>query len=108
MERLGRRLIRDRKILASLLLVPLAVVFLGGGGMFWPDFFGSSRVMEASAAMLDSPPQIDGKRAYEYLKKICEIGPRTAGIRREHPPAGNGQGPLHKDGGRECANSPFR
>ena len=44
-----------------------------------PDFFGSSHVVEASAAMFDPPPQIDGKRAYDYLKKICEIGPRTAG-----------------------------
>jgi glutaminyl-peptide cyclotransferase len=35
---------------------------------------------EANAAMLaDPPPAIDGKRAYEYLKQIVEIGPRTAG-----------------------------
>ena len=26
-----------------------------------------------------TPPAIDGKRAYGYLKQICEIGPRTAG-----------------------------
>ena len=29
--------------------------------------------------MLASPAPIDGKRAYGYLKQICEIGPRTAG-----------------------------
>jgi hypothetical protein len=35
---------------------------------------------EADAAMLAAPPPaIDGKRAFEYLKQIVEIGPRTAG-----------------------------
>ena len=29
--------------------------------------------------MLATPAPIDGKRAYGYLKKICEIGPRIAG-----------------------------
>ena len=29
--------------------------------------------------MLATPAPIDGKRAYGYLKKICEIGPRPAG-----------------------------
>ncbi len=29
--------------------------------------------------MVVEAPKIDGKRAYEYLKKICEIGPRPAG-----------------------------
>ena len=29
--------------------------------------------------MVVEPPKIDGKRTYEYLKKICEIGPRPAG-----------------------------
>ena len=70
---------RVRNILTALLLLSLAVIFHGGAGMTWPAFFASSHVMEASAAMFDSPPQIDGKRAYGYLKKICEIGPRTAG-----------------------------
>ena len=29
--------------------------------------------------MLATPAPIDGQRAYGYLKKICEIGPRVAG-----------------------------
>ena len=29
--------------------------------------------------MLATPAPIDGKRAFGYLKKICEIGPRIAG-----------------------------
>ncbi len=29
--------------------------------------------------MSSEPPQVDGERAYEYLKRICEIGPRPAG-----------------------------
>jgi glutaminyl-peptide cyclotransferase len=37
------------------------------------------RATEANAAMLASPAPIDGKRAYGYLKSICELGPRVAG-----------------------------
>ena len=37
------------------------------------------RSSEANAAMLAPPAPIDGQRAYGYLKKICEIGPRIAG-----------------------------
>ena len=42
-------------------------------------FFGSASVSEANAAMFGPPAKIDGKRAFAYLEKICEIGPRTAG-----------------------------
>ncbi len=38
-----------------------------------------TRTREASAGMLAPPAPIDGKRAYKYLKQICEIGPRPAG-----------------------------
>ena len=35
--------------------------------------------LEANAAMAATPAPIDGKRAFGYLEKICEIGPRIAG-----------------------------
>jgi glutaminyl-peptide cyclotransferase len=79
---MGRLLLRpvpDKNILASVLLVPLTVIFLASAVECWPRFFGSAPVARASAARFDPPSPIDGKRAYEYLKKICEIGPRTAG-----------------------------
>jgi hypothetical protein len=37
------------------------------------------RTAEANEVMLAPPVEIDGQRAYGYLKQICEIGPRTAG-----------------------------
>jgi glutaminyl-peptide cyclotransferase len=75
------RLCPDRrsKILAPLVVAPVTVIFLWSSGMTGTGLFGTGRVVEASAVVSDPPPKIDGKRAYEYLKKICEIGPRTAG-----------------------------
>jgi hypothetical protein len=35
--------------------------------------------LEAQAAMAASPAPIDGPRAFGYLEKICQIGPRIAG-----------------------------
>jgi Peptidase family M28 len=75
-----RRLMRARKIATSLLIVPLAaVLFCSSGILPWPGSFEPSSITEASVLAADGPPKIDGKRAYGYLKKICEIGPRTAG-----------------------------
>ena len=37
------------------------------------------RSREANAAMLATPAPIDGARAYNYLKEICELGSRPAG-----------------------------
>jgi hypothetical protein len=37
------------------------------------------RTAEANSTMLASPAPIDGQRAYGYLKRICELGPRIAG-----------------------------
>jgi glutaminyl-peptide cyclotransferase len=76
---MGRRLIpdwSDSRMLVGLLLTPLLVAI--GIGLAWPSLqrFRSS---EANAAMFAEPAPIDGKRAYGYLKKICEIGPRIAG-----------------------------
>jgi len=79
MGRFQFRQLRDKKVLAGLLLLPLAVSFVAGVGMPWSGFNGSSPIVEAKAAMFAPPPKIDGQRAYGYLKKICEIGPRTAG-----------------------------
>ena len=79
MQRSAFRLVRDRKVLAGLLLLPLAIAFIGGVGVPWPGLFSPSQVVEANATMLDPPPPIDGKRAFGYLKQICDIGPRTAG-----------------------------
>jgi glutaminyl-peptide cyclotransferase len=81
MKRFRFLLVRDKKVLSGLLLLPLAALFLAGKGVPWLNLFAPSQVAEASAAMLEppTPPPIDGKRAYGYLKQICEIGPRTAG-----------------------------
>jgi hypothetical protein len=79
MERLGLRLLRHKKLLGSLLLVPLAIVYIAGVDLPWLGFSAPPQFAEARAAMLAPPPPIDGKRAYGYLKQICEIGPRTAG-----------------------------
>ncbi len=70
---------RYRKVATFLLIVPLAAVFLGTSRMSWPEAYETPSVAEAIVLMDDPPAKIDGKRAYGYLKKICEIGPRTAG-----------------------------
>jgi glutaminyl-peptide cyclotransferase len=72
-------LMRYRKVATFLLIVPLAAVFLVASGISCPGSFESSSVTEAIVLADDPPAKIDGKRAYGYLKKICEIGPRTAG-----------------------------
>ena len=70
---------RRLKILAPLVIAPLVAVVLWSSGATGPGIFGTTGAVEASAAMFAPPAKIEGKRAYEYLKKICEIGPRTAG-----------------------------
>jgi len=59
-------------------LLPVLVAGMTIASSFpFPEWFPSP---EANAAMLaDPPPAIDGKRAFGYLKQICEIGPHTAG-----------------------------
>jgi hypothetical protein len=37
------------------------------------------RSREASAGMLAPPAQVDGARAYKYLKQVCDLGPHPAG-----------------------------
>ncbi len=76
---MGRRVIphwKDWKMIVGLGLAPiLAAVLIS---LIWPAVqrFRSS---EANAAMLAPPAPIDGKRAFGYLKKICDLGPRMAG-----------------------------
>jgi hypothetical protein len=72
-----RRFIMTRRkslsFLGSVVLVPL--------GLLWLAISLANRTLpvEANEIMVEPPPAIDGQRAYGYLKKICEIGPRTAG-----------------------------
>jgi glutaminyl-peptide cyclotransferase len=47
-------------------------------GLAWPESQGSHSAA-AQGAGRSSPAPIDGQRAYGYLKKICELGPRIAG-----------------------------
>ena len=79
MGRFGSYAKRVRTILVLLLLVPLAAIFLGGSGVSWPDYFGGSGEVEAGPPLWALLRRSTGSCAYEYLKKICEIGPRTAG-----------------------------
>ncbi|MFI5460639.1 MAG: M28 family peptidase [Isosphaerales bacterium] len=77
---MGRLLIRrahDLKRVLEYLVLPLLIVGVMGG--LTVPFLQRLRTVEASAAMFASPAPIDGKRAYGYLKQICDIGPRTAG-----------------------------
>ena len=67
------------KVPAPIFIVPAVALFLAGSAASQQWFPGPSNALEASAAMFADPPKIDGKRAYEYLKKICAIGPRPAG-----------------------------
>jgi glutaminyl-peptide cyclotransferase len=66
------------KVVFQYVLMPLMIVATAIALSFpISEWFPSA---EASAAMLaDPPPAIDGQRAYDYLKQIVAIGPRTAG-----------------------------
>ena len=67
----------DGKVMVKYACLPLLIVGLAGGlTVPFQQWFSTP---EANAAMLASPPPIDGERAFEYLKKIIEIGPHTAG-----------------------------
>jgi len=63
-------------MLAGWLVVP---VVLGLSLALFRPLLERAPTVEANEVMLASPAPIDGKRAYGYLKQICEIGPRTAG-----------------------------
>jgi len=105
---MGRLLIRRAyalKRLLKYLVLPLVIVGWIGGLTF--PLLQRPHTAEANAAMLASPAPIDGKRAFGYLKQICEIGPRTAGS-----PANTRQRKLVSDhfakNGAKVTEQPFR
>jgi glutaminyl-peptide cyclotransferase len=67
---------RRRRLVGGLVIA--ALVIAGSAAVFLPfsSWLGS---LEANSAMAVTPAPIDGKRAFGYLEKICEIGPRIAG-----------------------------
>jgi glutaminyl-peptide cyclotransferase len=75
---MGRRVIPhwyNWKVIAS---YTLFVVLVGAIGSSIP-LIQRFRASEVQATMTATPAPIDGQRAYGYLKKICELGPRIAG-----------------------------
>ncbi len=76
---MGRRVIPhwyDLLFINSIYLALFVIAALVGPTLYLIHYFRSS---EAQAAMQATPAPIDGKRAFGYLEKICEIGPRVAG-----------------------------
>jgi hypothetical protein len=75
---MGRRItlnLHDRRVILGLLVTPVLMIAFPLGLYL----FERTRSAEAQVTMPPTPAPIDGKRAYGYLKKICEIGPRVAG-----------------------------
>ncbi len=62
--------------IVGLILIPALLCI---AAIFLLPYWNRPRDREADAAMAVTPAPIDGKRAYAYLKRICEIGPRPAG-----------------------------
>jgi Zn-dependent M28 family amino/carboxypeptidase len=58
------------------LVIPVAAVLVSLAIFALVRWISSS---EANAAMAAAPAAIDGARAFGYLEKICELGPRVAG-----------------------------
>ncbi len=63
-----------RRILKNWGLPLVLGTIIGGGWIAYNHLFGPM-----SQAVAIKPTPIDGERAYGYLKKICDIGPRIAG-----------------------------
>ncbi|HKI17882.1 MAG TPA: M28 family peptidase [Isosphaeraceae bacterium] len=105
---MGRLLIRrahDLKRLLEYVVLPLLIVGVIGGLTI--PCLQRPRTVEASAAMFASPAPIDGKRAYGYLKQICDIGPRTAGSEANGRQRKLVKGHFEKKGG-AVREQPFR
>jgi hypothetical protein len=66
----------DQRIMIGVIFIPILLALITGTLL---PFVNRLRNPEANAAMAAPPAPIDGKRAYKYLKEICEIGPRPAG-----------------------------
>ncbi len=76
---MGRHVIshrNDRRLIPGITFTP---VVIGAAVITAMASFQQPRALEAQAATQSTPAKIDGERAYGYLKKICEIGPRVAG-----------------------------
>lgn len=76
---MGRRVIPhewDMRLIIGLTFIPILGAVLIS---FALPSVQRLRTAEANSSMLASPAPIDGKRAFGYLKQICEIGPRIAG-----------------------------
>jgi glutaminyl-peptide cyclotransferase len=67
----------DWRMLAFLMIgLPTAGMLLVSNLLPFVSYIGS---LEANAAIAANPAPIDGKRAFDYLVKICALGPRIAG-----------------------------
>ncbi|HEX8201321.1 MAG TPA: M28 family peptidase [Isosphaeraceae bacterium] len=85
----GEKPTRGPRVLPHWLDWPMLLLPVGAGvifGLIWPlvswlrtpmDDPGDEADVAAAAAVRPAP--IDGERAYGYLKRICELGPRPAG-----------------------------
>lgn len=66
-----------RKRLVGSLLIAVGVLAIAASLLVsFTTWLGS---LKANAAMAATPAPIDGSRAFGYLEKICELGPRIAG-----------------------------
>jgi Peptidase family M28 len=72
---MGRRVIPRWSDWRSMLAITLIASAVPGASALAQQ----PRSRQDKSAALTTPPKIDGKRAYGYLEKICEIGPRVAG-----------------------------
>lgn len=76
---MGRRVIplgRRWRMILGVAALPVVLAALFSLAL---SFIPQTHSSEEQGAMPASPAPIDGQRAYGYLKKICEIGPRVAG-----------------------------
>jgi hypothetical protein len=74
-----RRVVPQRFDWQLILGIAFTPFITGAAVVLFPPTIERFHASEAQAAMLATLAPIDGQRAYEYLKKICEIGPRIAG-----------------------------
>lgn len=78
---MGRRVIPrsfDRRLIVGITSGPAILLAFAALLLPWIPHSVSS---EDPVTMVPNPAPIDGKRAFGYLEKICELGPRVAGTR---------------------------
>jgi hypothetical protein len=76
---MGRRVIPHWSYWRFIIAMALAALLLTGLIGSGSPLIQQLRSSEVQAAMPPTPAPIDGQRAYGYLKKICDLGPRVAG-----------------------------